>query len=119
MPVKLPNWKIDPFQKLTRTQKRELKEAAKGFNERLVRKNPNGTFCLGIPFKLKGRFEEPESMTVRRRKLKNYLVPMSKMEPPKLYRGRGRTRRLEREREDRFKNLVFICVCLIISNMDE
>ena len=102
MRAKLPDWKIDPFHKLNRQEKKVLKEAAKGFNERLVQKNPNGTFCLGVPLKLKGRFEEPESMTVRRRKLRDYLVPMSKMEPPKLYRGRGRTRRLEREREDNF-----------------
>ena len=42
---------------------------------------------------------EPESMTVRR-KGRVYMIPKPTMEQPKIYRGRGRNLRIERERKD-------------------
>ena len=100
MRTRLPNWNNDPFYHLTKQEKRALKEMARSFSESLVQKNPNGTFALGVPNKLRGRFWEPESMTKRKRKLPDYMIPMKKMEEPVPYRGRGRLLKLHRERQD-------------------
>ena len=64
--------------------------------------HPNGNFMLRVPLKIPGRMVEPESMTIRK-KNRNYLKPHPiKMKEPTLYRGRGRSWRVEREREERF-----------------
>lgn len=100
-PVKLPNWSNDPFGHMTKDEKRRIKYLEREADEKLKSKNRNGTFCLRVPLKLPGRMVEPESMTIRR-KGRQYMDPHpEKMKEPKLWRGRGRVWRLERDREGR------------------
>lgn len=104
-PVKLPYWSRDPFSHLSKEEKRRIKYIERGADEKLKAKNRNGNFALGIPQKLHGRIREPESMTIRK-KGRIYMDPHPvKMKEPKIWRGRGRTMRLERDQED--KVLVF------------
>ena len=106
MAVRLPYWSRDPFSHLTLEEKRRIKYAEREASERLKRVHPNGEFALRIPKKLPGRIYEPESMTTRRVG-RVYMDPHpSKMETPKMnviYRGRGRTLRLERELQEGLK----------------
>ena len=77
--------------------------------------HPNGNFMLRIPKKLPGRMVEPESMTIRNKNRRPYLEPHPiKMEKPKIceYRGRGRSWRVEREREEMFYIISFEILCL-------
>ena len=98
-PVKLPYWSHDPFAHLSKDQKNEIKYAEREVDDRMKSIHPNGTFLLNIPPPLPGRMIEPESMTVRK-KGRKYMDPHPvKMKTPRLYRGRGRTWRLEAERK--------------------
>ena len=103
MRTKLPNWNRDPFHDLTKTEKKKWKEILKASDQKLRDQNGNGVFSLRIPARLPGRMIEPESMTRKRRGRNSgrpYMEPSPKMEPPRLYRGRGRVVRLNRDREE-------------------
>ena len=72
-------------------------------DQKLRDQNGNGVFTLRVPARLPGRMIEPESMTRKRRgrnSRRPYMEPSPKMEPPRLYRGRGRVVRLNRDREE-------------------
>ena len=100
MRTKLPNWNRDPFHTIPKKEKKLWKEILKGAHEELRDKCANGIFSLSVPKRLPGRMVEPESMTRKRRGRKSekkYMDPAPKMEPPKIWRGRGRTWRLDRE----------------------
>ena len=106
MSVKLPYWSRDPFSHLSSAEKKRIKYAERDASERLRLIHPNGEFALRIPPKIPGRFYEPESMTTRR-KGRVYMDPNPvKMKEPekvhRVYRGRGRTLRMERENQDGF-----------------
>ena len=98
MSTQLPNWIRDPFQHLSRQEKRRIRRLEKESDDKLREAHPNGSFALKVPLKLPGRMREPESMTIRR-KNRVYMDPKPTMDPPRMYRGRGRTMRLERERK--------------------
>ena len=103
MPVKLPYWSRDPFSHLSEEEKRNIKYIERASADRMRRIHPNGEFAMRVPKKIPGRFYEPESMTIRRPG-RVYMEPHpTKMKPPKanaIYRGRGRTWRLEREEQE-------------------
>ena len=102
-PVKLPYWSRDPFGHMSDEEKRRIKYLERAADEERKKLNRNGNFALGIPPKLRGRIREPESMTTRR-KGRVYMDPHPvKMKEPNIWRGRGRTMRLERDQEDRTK----------------
>lgn len=99
--TKLPNWRRDPFAHLSKAEKRIIKEIEKSSSQRLRSEHPNGEFALKVPLRIPGRMVEPESMTIRR-KNRQYMEPHPvKMKEPVIYRGKGRVRRLEREREEK------------------
>ena len=108
MPVKLPYWSRDPFSHLTDEEKRKIKYIERESSERMKKVHPNGELALRVPKKLPGRIYEPESMTIRKDG-RVYMDPHpEKMKPPKMnviYRGRGRTWRLEREAQGFFVNI--------------
>ena len=111
MRTKLPNWNRDPFHKLSKKDKKFWKELLKDSDNELRDKNGNGPFSLGVPKRLSGRMVEPESMTRQRRKRncpRLYMEPSPKMEPPRIYRGRGRVMRLNRDRDVSFKDTLTI-----------
>ena len=99
MRTQLPNWTRDPFSHLSREEKRRIRYMEKESDDKLREAHPNGPFALKVPLKLAGRMREPESMTTRR-KNRVYMDPKPTMDPPKIYRGRGRSMRLERERKE-------------------
>ena len=104
MPAKLPYWSKDPFSHLSKEEKRRIRYFERESSERMRRIHPNGEFALRIPPKIPGRFYEPESMTVRRQG-RRYMEPHPvKMKEPekmhRIYRGRGRILRLERENQE-------------------
>ena len=108
MPVKQPYWSRDPFSHLSKEEKLRIKYIERESAEKLKAIHPNGELALRIPPKIRGRFYEPESMTIRR-KGRVYMDPnpVKMKEPEKIhpiYRGRGRTIRLERDREALFLN---------------
>ena len=109
--TKLPNWQRDPFAHLSKAEKRIIKEIEKSASQRLRSEHPNGEFALKVPLRLPGKMVEPESMTVRRKNRK-YMEPHPvKMKNPVIYRGKGRIRRLEREREEKghfYSNIIII-----------
>ena len=99
MRAQLPNWNRDPFHHLSNSEKRQIRRLEKESDDKLREANPNGPFALKVPLKLPGRMREPESMTIRRKNRK-YMDPKPTMDQPKIYRGRGRSMRLERERKE-------------------
>ena len=100
MPIRLPNWTRDPFAHLSRAEKKRIRHLEKESDDSLREAHPNGPFALKVPLKLPGRMREPESMTTRR-KNRTYMDPKPTMDQPRIYRGRGRSLRLERERKGR------------------
>ena len=106
MPIKLPYWSRDPFSHLTMDEKRIIKYTERLASQRLKDVHPNGELALRVPPKIPGKFYEPESMTVRKPGRK-YMDPIpGKMKEPEkvhpIYRGRGRTWRLERDEQAGF-----------------
>ena len=99
MRTKMPNWNCDPFYYLSSAERKRYKRLERESDEKLREAHPNGTFALKVPRRIPGRMVEPESMTIRR-KGRVYMDPKPSMEPPKIFRGRGRTMRLERERKE-------------------
>ena len=97
-------WSVDPFSDLSKEDKKAYRYILRKSDEKLRAVHPNGPLALRIPPRIRGRLVEPESMTHRKKKLDEYMAPHpSKMKEPKvgtIYRGRGRTLRLQRERED-------------------
>ena len=93
------------FPKMSRVKRKEYIAIEREAREKLKEFSRNQTFALGIPRKLRNRMREPESMTIRKAK-RNYLQPSPLMEEPKLsriYRGRGRSLRIQRDAEDSFR----------------
>ena len=88
------------FPNMTKSKKKTYIQIERDARERLKNYSRNCTFLLGIPPKLRNRMREPESMTTRK-KNRTYLQPSPLMESPRVYRGRGRSRRLQRDQEGR------------------
>ena len=91
----------DPFRKFSAERKERYRIIEREARQKLKETSRNETFNLNIPPPLSDGFDEPESMTTRKVG-RNYLVRHPKMKSPVVreYRGRGRSRRMERDSQE-------------------
>ena len=95
----------DPFQDMSPAERQRYIDVERKARRKMRKVSKNETFNIGVPREsMPVTMKEPESMTTRSAR-NNYLVRQSDMKAP-VYRGRGRSMRLERDAKDRIKFLM-------------
>ena len=90
----------DPFSEMSPDEKKRYQDVERSARRKMRKVSKNETFNIGVPKEtMPVTMREPESMTTRTTG-KKYLIRHPKMKAP-VYRGRGRTLRLERDAKDR------------------
>ena len=89
----------DPFDGMSPAEKKRYEDVEKRARQKMRKVSRNEAFNIGIPREsMPLKMREPESMTTRTAG-KQYLVRQPDMKAP-VYRGRGRSMRLERDAKD-------------------
>ena len=90
----------DPFSEMSPAEKKQYEDVERKARKKMRKVSRNEAFNIGIPREsMPITMKEPESMTTRTAG-KTYLVRQSDMKAP-IYRGRGRSMRMERDLKDR------------------